>query len=66
MNYQAEKLAEWQKEAEELLKRQPTSITLINQAQVILALVELARRQEKMINLLVSAMANSWVGESDD
>lgn len=54
MNYQAEKLAEWQKEAQAIIDRDLTP-SQTYQAVRILALIELVRRQEKTINLMVDA-----------
>lgn len=65
MNYQAEKLAEWQKEAQAIIDRDLTPGQTY-QAQIILALIELVKRQEKMIGLMIAAMANSWAGGNDD
>lgn len=65
MNYQAEKLAEWQKEAQAIIDRDLTPGQTY-QAQIILALIDLANRQEKTINLMVAAMAKSWIGGNDD
>lgn len=51
MNYQAEKLAEWQKEAQEIIDRDLTPGQTY-QAVRILALIELVRRQETYLEIM--------------